>query len=118
MIDQANNARREEIRRNKEKLKRKKSLTLGERVTLDLKTKSANRCINRDNAYKKSLLDLLDSAASKRDKDILYRKYVLNQEYFDIAEDLCYSYEYAKKLIIAAEKRLLERINQKEKGNK
>ena len=70
-----------------------------------------------DNEYKNKALKLLDLAASERDKDLLYRKYVLNQEYFDIAEDLFYSYEYAKKLIIEAEKRLLERINQNEKGH-
>ena len=118
LIDQINNKRQEEIKRNAEKLKQDEPLTLGEQVLLDLKNKYYTHCINRDTAYKKRLLELLDLSASERDKDLLYRKYVSGQELFDIAEDLFYSFGHTERLILAAEKRLLERINQKEKGNK
>lgn len=117
LIDQVNSDRLGVLKQDSLSLAQGETLPLGEQLLSEYRIQYYNEWINRDNEYKNKALKLLDLAASERDKDLLYRKYILNQEYFDIAEDLFYSYEYTKKLIIEAEKRLLERINQNEKGN-
>jgi len=117
LIERINNDRQEALKQDAQKLAQGETFSPGEQLLSEYRIQYYNEWINRDNEYKNKALKLLDLAASERDKDLLYRKYVLNQEYFDIAEDLFYSYEYAKKLIIEAEKRLLERINQNEKGH-
>lgn len=117
LIDQINNDRQKTLKRDAQKLAQGETFPPGEQLLAEYRIRYYNEWIRRDNEYKNMALKLLDLSASERDKELLYRKYVLNQEYFDIAEDLFYSYEYAKKLIIEAEKRLLERINQNEKGH-
>ncbi len=115
LIDQINTGRQEALKQDAQKLAQGETLPPGEQLLSEYRIQYYNEWINRDNEYKDKALKLLDLSASEQDKALLYRKYVLNQEYFDIAEEMYYSYEYTKKLIIAAEKRLLERINQNEK---
>lgn len=73
--------------------------------------------VKRYNGYRSKAIDLLDHAASDTDKEVLIRHYVHKQEYFDIAEEMFYSYSYIMHKVRNALKRLAANLKDVPAGN-
>lgn len=84
----------------------------------EVMVKIAEETINRNNKQRSAAMKLLEYAANERDKDILYRYYVLCQNYFDIGEDLFYSYNHVMRLKADALKRLAQNVTSAGNDNK
>ncbi len=77
---------------------------------MDMIQRASQEGTERYNSYREEAIRLLDYCGSETDKEVLYRHYVLHQEYFDIAEEMFYSYSYIIKKVRNALKRLAENL--------
>ncbi len=75
-----------------------------------LMAEAGKEAIQRNNELKAEVVRLLDYTTNDTDKEVLYRYYVKHQDYFDIAEDMYYSYSYINSKKADAFHKLAERL--------
>jgi len=75
-----------------------------------LMAKAGRKAIRRNNAMKANAIRLLDYSADDTDKEVLRLYYVEGMAYFDIADQLHYSYTYITSKRADAFHRLAERL--------